>query len=65
MLQVTKFNTVFPLLIFPTFSIDEKVGKPKGRQAGNLGYGASRTVVGTGPSNRANFVFDYGSFDSI
>jgi len=27
MLQVAKFNTVFPLLIFPTFSIDEKVGK--------------------------------------
>jgi len=27
MLQLTKFNTVFPLLIFPTFSIDEKVGK--------------------------------------
>jgi len=28
MLLVTKFNAAFPLLIFPTFSIDEKVGIP-------------------------------------
>ncbi len=27
MLHISKFNTVFPKLIFPTFSIDEKVGK--------------------------------------
>ncbi|MBD8490434.1 hypothetical protein IFO69_16910 [Echinicola sp. CAU 1574] len=46
-------------------SIYEKVGKLACRQAGNLGHGASRTVVGTGPSNRENFALDYGSFDSV